>query len=438
VFFKDDPVLSTIPVAPAAPIPVPGGTLKRAIAQTYNRIGGLMSAIASKAGIRVEAALAVWQVESGGLPYTAGRPVLRFENHVFFRHWGVDNAPAFDQHFQFGGRAGVPGKKWQNHKWRQNPGGRWELFHGSQTKEYAVFQFAQNLTGAPEPACLASSFGGPQILGTNHSIVGYPTAKAMFDAMAQSERWEICAFFDFCKSNHILDEARNEDWEGFAAVYNGPGNAVEYGLKIENYFNAALDLSIPAPGAAPPVPVPVPAPALAGAPPAIPPAAPGMGVGLGGAPAIAAADPAYLTDFITFISGLGLRHFKPYELLTMGHQHSDRNSPAFGLNQVPPRNLWNNISLTVQVLDELRQVVGAAIAISSAYRSPAYNQAIAGAGASQHMSFNALDFSVRSSSSPADWAAVLKQMRANGRFKGGIGVYSTFVHLDTRGTNADW
>lgn len=122
----------------------------------------------------------------------------------------------------------------------------------------------------------------------------------------------------------------------------------------------------------------------------------------------------------------------------MGHQHLDPDSPAFGFNHAPPRATWTNIALTVQVLDELRELLGAAITISSAYRSLAYNKAIAGAGASQHMEFNALDFIVRSSAGPADWAGTLKTMRANNLFKGGVGVYATFVHLDTRGVNADW
>lgn len=435
-FYKDDPILQTVPLPPPTEIPVPSAGVKRRLALTYNRIGGLMGAVAAKAGVSVEGTLAVWQAESGGEEYTSGRPVLRFENHVFFSEWGAAHPGVFDQHFQFGGRAGVPGRRWQNHKWRSNPGGSWQTFHGSQTKEYTVFQFAQTLAGGPEPACLASSFGGPQILGTNHGSVGYPAAKALFDAMASSERWEVCAFFDFCKSKHIIDEIQNEQWENFAYYYNGAGNAVEYGKKIETYYNAALDLNIPVPAPGPAAaPIPVPAPAAGAAPAAI---GGGGGPPAAGIPAIPGADPTYLADFVAFVTSLALKHFKPYELLTMGHQHTDPGSPAYGLNQAPPRALWNNIALTVQVLDELREVLGAAIVISSAYRSPAYNAAIAGAGGSQHMNFNALDFSVRSTSSPADWAATLKQMRASGRFKGGIGVYSTFVHLDTRGTNADW
>ena len=90
------------------------------------------------------------------------------------------------------------------------------------------------------------------------------------------------------------------------------------------------------------------------------------------------------------------------------------------------------------MLDQLRDLLGAQIQVISAYRSPAYNERIAGATKSQHVDFRALDFIAKSISGPADWAATLRQMRNSGLFKGGIGTYPSFVHVDTRGTNADW
>ena len=48
-----------------------------AMAASYNRIGGLLAVLAAQAGIAVEAALAVWSVESGPFDFLPGRPVLR-------------------------------------------------------------------------------------------------------------------------------------------------------------------------------------------------------------------------------------------------------------------------------------------------------------------------------------------------------------------------
>jgi N-acetylmuramidase len=244
MFFKDDPQVVAAALPPTTPIVISGSPVQRSIAGTYDRIGGLLSILAKKAGVPIEGALAVWQVESGGAPPNTGKPILRFENHKFFQNWGKSHAAVFDQHFQFGGHAGIPGDPWKNHRWRANAGAPWETFHGNQDHEYEVFGFASTLGGA-EAACLSSSFGGPQILGSNHEIVGYGSAKALFDAMVQSERWEVCSFFDFCGSNHILDEVKQQKWEGFARVYNGSGQAAAYGGKIKVCFDAAMQLNIP-------------------------------------------------------------------------------------------------------------------------------------------------------------------------------------------------
>jgi len=106
-------------------------------------------------------------------------------------------------------------------------------------------------------------------------------------------------------------------------------------------------------------------------------------------------------------------------------------------NTIPPRTLWKNIVPTLRVLDDLRDELKAPVVISSTYRAPAYNKAIRGAPHSRHLLFDAVDFSVRGVP-PARAAAVLIQWRNEGKFKGGVGTYNNFVHLDTRGVNATW
>lgn len=126
--------------------------------------------------------------------------------------------------------------------------------------------------------------------------------------------------------------------------------------------------------------------------------------------------------------------FSAEEFLVKGASNSHLR-----LNTDPPEELWPNIVPTARVLQELRDRIGKPIILHSVYRSPAYNRAIGGAGQSVHMSFGAADFHVVDpNSGPADWAATLRAMRSAGLFKGGIGAYETFVHVDTRGTNADF
>ena len=76
--------------------------------------------------------------------------------------------------------------------------------------------------------------------------------------------------------------------------------------------------------------------------------------------------------------------------------------------------------------------------ILSAYRSPRYNYAVHGKSKSLHKANQAVDVVFRGAS-PAYVARVARYLRDSKRkFKGGVGQYSSFVHVDTRGYNADW
>lgn len=162
----------------------------------------------------------------------------------------------------------------------------------------------------------------------------------------------------------------------------------------------------------------------------------GAGEGIFAVPAISAgAERGFDMDaFSAYIESLALNHFTAEEFLEMGSENA--SGKCKGKNAFPPRDLWRNIGPTARVLDELRKALGAPIKTLSVYRSPAYNACIPGAVAnSLHMKFMAVDFSCSDGKSPVHWARQLKVMRDSGVFRGGIGVYETFVHVDTRGTN---
>lgn len=141
-------------------------------------------------------------------------------------------------------------------------------------------------------------------------------------------------------------------------------------------------------------------------------------------------------DFAEFIKGLNLQHFAADEFLYPGASHEAGGCK--GLNTYPPRALWPNIKNTALMIDQIRKELGSAIRITSCYRSPAYNACVEGKPASQHLKFNAIDF-VCMSGTPVIWQRVADRVRSsNPAFRGGIGLYSTFVHIDTRGKNVDW
>lgn len=151
-----------------------------------------------------------------------------------------------------------------------------------------------------------------------------------------------------------------------------------------------------------------------------------------------ASDWGEFSAFRDFFDGLGLRYFKAEEFLILGGSHGNPNSSCYNRNSLPPRDLWNNIAATARVLDELRKRLGRAIILTNAYRAPVYNKCIDGAPNSLHTRFNAIDFRVEGTESETV-ATALRWMRDREKlFKGGIGIYRTFVHIDTRGTNKMW
>ncbi|GJD52940.1 hypothetical protein OPKNFCMD_5708 [Methylobacterium crusticola] len=144
--------------------------------------------------------------------------------------------------------------------------------------------------------------------------------------------------------------------------------------------------------------------------------------------------------FKAHVDGLGLRFFTFREFLFLGGTHSTPGSRCFGLNALPAKALWRNLDATARALDELRSRLNAPIRLNSIYRNEAYNRCLSGtASESQHKQMRAIDFTAADGRGPGHWSDVLIRMRdVEGVFSGGIGIYNTFVHVDTRGHRADW
>lgn len=141
-----------------------------------------------------------------------------------------------------------------------------------------------------------------------------------------------------------------------------------------------------------------------------------------------------LADFQRHIGALELRHFSATEFLVKGASNKPGGKGA-GLNTNPPRSLWRKMNNTALMLDEIRRRLGAPIYLLSAYRSPAYNEAIDGAEHSRHMKFDAIDW-YSTQGSVHDWVAVAQEV-ANSNpsaFRGWMKAYTggNFVHIDTR------
>jgi len=144
-----------------------------------------------------------------------------------------------------------------------------------------------------------------------------------------------------------------------------------------------------------------------------------------------------IEEFDAWVLGLGLLHFKPHEVRFLGNSHY-ASGKAQGLNALPPKAKRNKLKPVLLAADEARQRLGTSVVILSAYRSPAYNKAIGGAKFSRHVECDALD--IAAPKVPVTrLRAVLKQLRKEGYFTGGLGLkYPGFVHLDNRGANVDF
>ena len=88
----------------------------------------------------------------------------------------------------------------------------------------------------------------------------------------------------------------------------------------------------------------------------------------------------------------------------------------------------------VSVLQKIRTHFGRAVTITSAYRTPTKNKACGGTTYSQHLYGKAADIKI-SGVTPKQIAAYAEKLLPG---KGGIGIYKTFVHIDTRASKSRW
>lgn len=86
-------------------------------------------------------------------------------------------------------------------------------------------------------------------------------------------------------------------------------------------------------------------------------------------------------------------------------------------------------SRLVDKLQMLRDKLGVPLTINSGYRTPEHNEKVKGSPTSQHLLGKAADISTRNISMPDEKLIdICKALDFDG-----IGIYDTFIHLDTRG-----
>lgn len=104
-----------------------------------------------------------------------------------------------------------------------------------------------------------------------------------------------------------------------------------------------------------------------------------------------------------------------------------------------PKDVLDNIKELANNLQVLRETVGRPVKITSGWREKSHNAKIKGAAKnSQHIYGRAADIKV-SGFTPKQIANIIEKLIKAGKMKqGGLGVYSSWVHYDTRGKKARW
>jgi hypothetical protein len=133
------------------------------------------------------------EVESGSYHKFDGRLVINYEEHYFKRFSGI----VVPDRNMIRGDGLNQEDEWNN--------------------------FTQALKINEEAAFKSISMGKTQIMGANHKVLGYKTAKEMFHAFDESEDNAIYGFGSFIKADKRLWSAcKNKDYHHMAYYYNGP------------------------------------------------------------------------------------------------------------------------------------------------------------------------------------------------------------------------
>ena len=161
---------------------------------------------------------AIVNVESGNAPFGVnGKPIIRFENHIFFQK--LNKPDVYYKYFWH-----TAGQPTQDHRWREDENAEWVTFHGNQKLEWKVFEFAKTLDERAAEESI--SMGMPQVMGFNHDKLGYITAGRMLEEFSQQNITgivaQVFAFFVYCYNTPGMIKAiQDKNWEYMGELYNG-------------------------------------------------------------------------------------------------------------------------------------------------------------------------------------------------------------------------
>lgn len=140
-----------------------------------------------------------------------------------------------------------------------------------------------------------------------------------------------------------------------------------------------------------------------------------------------------LPEYTRYLHGLKLKSVTSAQVIAA---HAKNKSGIW--NSLPPKTWWSRMGYMLRVADRVALEMNVKeVEVVSAYRSPAYNAQCEGAKVgSWHQANVAVD--VKFPGPASQVTAVARNLRDRGLFKGGVGGYWNFTHLDARGVNVNW
>lgn len=137
-------------------------------------------------------------------------------------------------------------------------------------------------------------------------------------------------------------------------------------------------------------------------------------------------------QYVRYLKGFGLKRVNPEQVIAA---HAKKRGSVW--NTLPPKAWWNRMSYVLRVVDRIALEMNLdEVEVISAYRSPAYNAYCGGRAGSWHQANVAVD--IRTPLRASKFTAAARELRNLGLFRGGVGGYWNFTHIDARGQNINW
>lgn len=103
-----------------------------------------------------------------------------------------------------------------------------------------------------------------------------------------------------------------------------------------------------------------------------------------------------------------------------------------------PKKYLENVTLLAMQLQVLRDYIKEPVRLNSGFRTPAHNARIGGAPGSQHLYAKAADIATEGYTPKQLAKVVEKLIKEKKLWFGGIGIYNSWIHVDTRLNRARW